>query len=118
METRFCRHCGGPLPASSRPRSLYCSTACRRKYQDTRRKAERKEYKEASARWKVWHSAPVFEDPELPELYGNNIPAEWPELLPCGFPSCSASLVGGPMACQDCPRSLFIEPKNCPADTE
>lgn len=39
---RICRFCGSPIDTEN-PRALYCSTRCRRKYQDERRKTEREE---------------------------------------------------------------------------
>lgn len=42
---RQCRYCGGPLPDGSPCQRRYCSTSCRRHYQDERRKAERDELK-------------------------------------------------------------------------
>ena len=45
LSMRLCRYCGNPLPDGSPWRRRYCSDACRRHYQDARRKAERDEVK-------------------------------------------------------------------------
>lgn len=45
VSVRLCRYCGNPLPDGSTYKTLYCSTTCRRHYQDAKRKAERDELK-------------------------------------------------------------------------
>lgn len=44
---RACRNCGALFHAGTAAKKLYCSEACRREYQNKRRKDERKEEKEA-----------------------------------------------------------------------
>ena len=105
-KTITCRHCGKVFQALTRGR-FYCSTRCRRKYQDERRKAERAEFSETRERWKKgFDIVHVFEDPDQPEIYGNPLAATWEDVRPCGFTICQHESVGGPIACQDCPRAL------------
>lgn len=149
---RPCRRCGNPVPSVS-PRASYCSDYCRRKYQDERRKAERREAKDLGLNARPFYFCPVcgvpyqqknhaqlfcsprcrnkaeyarkkghalpiaqpvvlavpYWEPEGEELTANTIPEAWPDCLPCGLTTCPDESIGGPMACQTCPRSLFWE---------
>lgn len=49
MKAAVCLWCRGPLPEGPKPR-IFCRDACRRKYQDARRMAERAEERERKGR--------------------------------------------------------------------
>lgn len=48
---RRCRHCGAVFQTDN-IRRMYCSTACRRHWQDSRRLGERAEARSTRRRWK------------------------------------------------------------------
>lgn len=54
MGERRCLYCGEILPAGCSPRRLYCCTACRRQYQNDRRRDERAEARELREAARGW----------------------------------------------------------------
>ena len=66
-----CLFCGGPLPISKKPRK-FCRTRCRRKFQDARRKAERREEKERRKRAKAMRMADPWSGGGMDEMFFAN----------------------------------------------
>ena len=100
-----CLYCGEEF-RSSNPRRLYCSTRCRRLYQNETRKAERQEIRDVNeaSRWDYdpWQ---VDDRDNLENIFPNAIRDGWTG-TPCGLTMCPEEAIGGAMACLSCGRSV------------
>lgn len=92
MVTLHCRHCGKEY-TTSHAGKLYCSTYCRRKYQDERRKDERAEAREQRqldvlvSLWRMEYGVEEFRDQctgcRFAKMKAREVGKGWADALVC-----------------------------------